>query len=310
MAVVLFALRYSLIDVVRLEMNGAQHRSNVDRTVEEAAHLSSVRPSLHLLKLQGFIFFGTAHSLLHRVRLRSMDPAQQRLRYLILDLRHVTGVDSSALLSLAKLQRLARREDFLVLCASVAPGLLHILKRDATISGGFAFFDDVDHAVEWCESHELESHQPKVRNETIEDILQGVMPSACTLTPRLLTYFAIYEAAAGETLAVQGDRTRDLFLVESGRVSAMLRSQHGEVIRLRTMGPGSVVGEIGLYLGRARTASIIAETESRVWRLSHEALAKMEENDPAVAAALHRFLAAMLAQRLIHANELLDISLR
>ena len=102
-AVALFALRYSLIDVVRLELSGAQHRSNVDRTPDEIEVLRSVRPGIHILKLQGFIFFGTAHSLLHRVRARAHADDQPPLRYLILDFRHITGVDSSALMSLGRL---------------------------------------------------------------------------------------------------------------------------------------------------------------------------------------------------------------
>ena len=66
-AVALFALRYSRIDVVRMELSGVQHRSNVDRTREETEILHELRPAILILKLQGYIFFGTAHSLLHRV---------------------------------------------------------------------------------------------------------------------------------------------------------------------------------------------------------------------------------------------------
>jgi len=108
----------------------------------------------------------------------------------------------------------------------------------------------------------------------------------------------------------QGELSRDLFLVGKGRVSALLKAHNGEVIRLRTLGPGSMVGEIGMYLGRPRTASIVTETESIVWRLPSESLAGMEREDPRCAAALHEILARMLASRLTQANELLEISLR
>ena len=118
-ALALFALRYSLIDVVRLEFNGAQHRSNVDRTPEELAILRPLRLSTHILKLQGFIFFGTAYSLLQRVRARAHCLEREKLRYLILDFRHVTGVDSSALLSLSKLLHIGEQADFITLCTGV-----------------------------------------------------------------------------------------------------------------------------------------------------------------------------------------------
>ena len=76
------------------------------------------------------------------------------------------------------------------------------------------------------------------------------------------------------------------------------------------MGPGSIIGEIGMYLGLPRSASLIAETDSVVWRLPLDAVARMEQDDPRSAAALHEILARMLAGRLIQANELLEISLR
>jgi SulP family sulfate permease len=312
MAIFLFALRYSLIEVVRMEINGAQHRSNVDRTPEEIAFLRPVRPSIHLLKLQGFIFFGTAYSLLHRVRVRSGAPGQPPLRYLILDFRHVTGVDSSALLSLSKLLTLAQQSGFATLCSSVPAPLLTILKRDPIVAEGFAFHADIDHAVEWCEGHALAGHESKAGQNfhRLEDVLEAALPGRRELAGRLARYFMAQNISAGGILAVQGERTRDLFVIQQGRISALFQAQNGEIIRLRTLGAGSVVGEIGMYLGLARTASLVAETDSRVWRLPPDALSIMEKEDPGSASALHELLARMLANRLIQANELLEISLR
>jgi SulP family sulfate permease len=312
MAVVLFALRYSLIDVVRLEINGAQHRSNVDRTPEEIALLRPVRPSIHILKLQGFIFFGTAHSLLHRVRLRAGSQDQTQLRYLILDFRHVTGVDSSALLSLSKLLSLAQQSGFATLCSSVPVSLLTILKRDPSVCEGFAFHSDIDHAVEWCEGQML-AGSPTKSSQTpmnFHDLLKAALHNQTAIADRLVHYFVPQTIAAGEILARQGEKTRDLFLIQEGRISALFLAQNGETIRLRTLGAGSVVGEIGMYSGRPRSASLVAEVESKVWRLCAEALVAMEQNDPRVAVALHDFLARILANRLAQANELLEISLR
>jgi len=312
MALTLFALRYSLIDVVRLELSGAQHRSNVDRTPDEIAILRPVRPTIHILKLQGFIFFGTAYSLLQRVRTRAHATSLDPLRYLILDFRHVTGVDSSALLSLSRLLHIGSQSDFATLCTSVPPAVFITLKRDAIVAEGFSFHPDVDHAVEWCEARELAAHQAELQPASLHigNVLDQALPGQPEVVQNLARYFVPQNVAAGDILAIQGDKTRDLFLIQQGRISALLKAENGDVIRLRTLGPGSVVGEIGLYLGRPRTASLIAETDSVVWRLLPEAVAKMEREDPRSAAALHEILARMLAGRLIQANELLEISLR
>ena len=72
----------------------------------------------------------------------------------------------------------------------------------------------------------------------------------------------------------------------------------GATMRLSTIRPGVVVGEIALYTGVARTADVVAETPSVVLRLSRAAIERMEAEDPETAAALHRWLATMLSERL------------
>jgi sulfate permease, SulP family len=47
-----------------------------------------------------------------------------------------------------------------------------------------------------------------------------------------------------------------------------------------------------------RTADVVAETDSVVLRLGGEAIARIEAEDPRLAAALHRWLAWTVADRL------------
>ena len=69
-------------------------------------------------------------------------------------------------------------------------------------------------------------------------------------------------------------------------------------MRLRTRGPGTVVGEVGLYLGIPATASVVVEGACSVYRLSAEALARMETQAPELATAFHRAMASHLSDRL------------
>jgi SulP family sulfate permease len=315
MAVVLFALRYSRIDVVRMELNGAQHRSNVDRSKEEAEILRELQPAILILKLQGYIFFGTAHSLLHRVRMRAHIGSAPALRYLFLDFRHITGIDSSALLSFTKLLQFSRQLGFRILCTSVSAPVLASLKREPALFAGenaLMIHPDLDHAMEWCEGQQLAPHAENLCRgvPNAEELLQAVLPGRPEIAQRLIAYFRPQKIVAGTVLAVQGERTRDLFLIEQGQIRAQFRTGHGESIRLRTMGAGSVVGEIGLYLNLPRTASLVAETDSVVWKLETDSLLAMERADPQAAATLHEFLARIVAGRLAQANELLEVSLR
>ena len=71
-----------------------------------------------------------------------------------------------------------------------------------------------------------------------------------------------------------------------------------------------VVGEIALYTGVPRTADVVAEAPSVVLRLSRPSIERMEAEEPALAASLHRWLASTVSERLndtLHAfDALLD----
>jgi SulP family sulfate permease len=107
-------------------------------------------------------------------------------------------------------------------------------------------------------------------------------------------------------LTRQGDPPDDLFVLESGRLRVEMMSPEGTRMRLSSMSSGVVVGEVALYLGAPRTADVVAETPCGVLRLSRESIERMEVAEPELAAALHRWLAETLAERLSDASRAFD----
>jgi SulP family sulfate permease len=87
-------------------------------------------------------------------------------------------------------------------------------------------------------------------------------------------------------------------VLESGRLRVELTTPEGTRMRLRSVRAGVVVGEIALFTGVPRTADVVAETPSVVLRLSRSSIKRIEAEDPGLAAALHRWLAKTLAERL------------
>jgi sulfate permease, SulP family len=71
------------------------------------------------------------------------------------------------------------------------------------------------------------------------------------------------------------------------------------VIRVQRMGAGTVVGELAFYLGTPRSASVVADGEGMAYRLTRESLERMEIEHPDFAVILHRFIADLLAERLL-----------
>jgi SulP family sulfate permease len=89
-----------------------------------------------------------------------------------------------------------------------------------------------------------------------------------------------------------------VFVLESGRLRVETETAEGIRMRLRTLRPGEVVGEIALYTGVPRTADVVTETPAVVLRLSARSIARVEASEPELAARLHRWLAWTLADRL------------
>ena len=121
----------------------------------------------------------------------------------------------------------------------------------------------------------------------------------------LLKYMEKKDYATGQVLVREGDPPDNMYLLESGQVSVRLRTGDRRTIRLRTMNAGTTVGEIGLYLNKQRSASVIVEKPTTVYQLSQSALTAMEENHPEVAFAFHKLMVVIQAERLTSLNQLL-----
>jgi SulP family sulfate permease len=118
------------------------------------------------------------------------------------------------------------------------------------------------------------------------------------MPPGLAPYLERVSLAEGAALIRQDERPDDIYVLESGRLRIEMTAPEGARMRLRTVPPGAVVGEVAMYTGIPRTADVVAETPSVVLRLSRSSIERMEAEQPLVAAALHRWLATTLSERL------------
>ena len=87
-------------------------------------------------------------------------------------------------------------------------------------------------------------------------------------------------------------------MLESGRLRVEMQTPDGTRMRVRSINPGVVVGEVAMYSGDPRTADVVTEGPSVVLRLDRASIARIEAEDPALASAMHRWLARVLSERL------------
>lgn len=301
-SLVLFAVSYSRIEVIRNAISGGTLRSNVGRTAAEEKMLDEHGQQIYILQLQGFIFFGTAYRLLDRAQQRMLDPTPMPVRYLVLDFRHVNGLDSSAVVSFQRLRRLAESNHVRLMLTEVRSDIRkHLVRGGVVVEGDDAcrFRADLDHGLEVCEN-EIIAETPATSSVStvLSRDLEAVFRGPKDLV-RFRTYLEKVELKKEEHLFQQGDASKDLYLIESGELTAWIALANNRTKRLRTMGPGTVVGESGLYLDAKRSATVTANGPVILYRLSYDALQRLTREAPELAAAFHEFVARLLAQRIV-----------
>lgn len=108
---------------------------------------------------------------------------------------------------------------------------------------------------------------------------------------------------AGDVLFRQGDPADAMFFIESGELAVVLEVAGAERSALRRLGAGQCLGEMAMYRDDRRTATVEAVNDAVLWRLSVARLHDMESADPALALALHKQVAARLAERVSFSNQ-------
>ncbi|KAK1600594.1 cyclic nucleotide-binding domain-containing protein [Colletotrichum navitas] len=98
LAFVSLIIQTSRVSAVRASYTGEIVGSTVRRNPSQHHYLQEVRRQIHIVKLTGFLFFGTVVSVEEKIRALIDDSAftERPIKYLILDLYHVTGLDYSA----------------------------------------------------------------------------------------------------------------------------------------------------------------------------------------------------------------------
>jgi sulfate permease, SulP family len=305
LTIILFVVNYSRINIFHYRSSGAEMTSNVERTAHHQESLLKLGEHIEVIELRGFIFFGTVNHLLELIRQRYQDSRKPPLRFLVLDFRRVTGIDSSAALGFQKLRYTASANDFKILLTHLnsetrqqfADDILNPEDEEMQI------FDDLDRGLEWCENELLDEFG--VTKAKISIMLDGQLEERGfdkKLVKTLRQYLERKMFEQGEYLARAGEEASDLYFVEIGQVSIFLELPNNQRVRLRTMQMGTIVGEVGFYLRQKRSASVIADTKVIAHRLTREALERMKTEQPQLAFELDELMIRMVAERLARNN--------
>jgi sulfate permease, SulP family len=307
LTVVLFVVNYSRVNLIRFEVTGAAYRSRVSRSPRHAGLLQAHGDELVIFKLQNYLFFGTAHQLVERVRQRVLESGAAGLRAVLLDFERVTGLDSTALLSFRKLVQSLRGRDIQLVLTGLSGRVADQVQAGGLAEGtdGVHVFGDMDRGVEFGEELILSGHRAEESIVLLEMELAAMLPGE-PLLDALLARMPRREIAAGQHVVRQGEEADALYLIESGQLTARLERPGREPIRLVSMQAGRLVGEIGFFLGAPRSATVVADRPSIVRVLSREGWEAMSTREPELAQLLYRLAMGQLGRRVVELTRTLD----
>jgi cAMP-dependent protein kinase regulator len=117
----------------------------------------------------------------------------------------------------------------------------------------------------------------------------------------LLRRFSLRELPAGEAIVKQGEPGRDAFVVVRGVVDVERSDGKPAPVRLATLGPGALFGEMALVSDAPRAASALAAEPVQLLAVTRGDLEKLAKLDAAFGRELGRFChGRMLANLLRH----------
>lgn len=109
---------------------------------------------------------------------------------------------------------------------------------------------------------------------------------------------------AGTVLLREGEKHVSfmLFILEGEALVESVAAGHGESMVLKTVGPGSLIGEQGILDNKARSATVTAASDMAVAVMDQEAFARLVDEVPKVACSVLAEMLRAVSERLREAN--------
>jgi SulP family sulfate permease len=304
-ACIFFVVTYSRMPSIRLATTLATVRSSVIREVGDQQYLSTEGGACRVGRFEGYVFFGVANSIYEWYR--GADPAQ--FKVLVLDFTHARGMDHSAATVIGKIIRAeAARGERLILALGdeTRKALLDNLGKLGDIplpdlTGSF------DTALELAEEYLLALRPPE------DGDASGARASPALRwidqpedRDAFMRYVTRVEVAEGSCVCAEGQASDEMYFIEQGRLEVVKASNNHHGFRLAKVVAGSMIGEMALYSGQPRTASVLAVDAAVLLMLTLADWKRMQQERPDLARQLDHYVIRGLANRVSRASAALS----
>lgn len=157
------------VGCVHHETTGMLSRSSVDRTPEQAAFLDAEGSAIFVLRLQGYLFFGTSVNILERIETRVQSLDFPKLKFVVIDFGLVPSFDATALMNFRKTSTFADLYMFDIYFCGLKPQIELALRQNHYSQRVHLLSGSVDVALEICENALLPSELMYHTTGTLSD---------------------------------------------------------------------------------------------------------------------------------------------
>ena len=302
-------LSYAHLGVVHRHMTRAQFAGYVDRTAGASVYLRENGEAIQMYWLAGYVFFGSSENVFERIRGDIEALPRGRARYVILDFGMVSGADSSAIVSLAKLRAFCDQQGITLVYCSLSPANRRVLELGGVFGGKSSHeaFADLNLALAWCEDRllgEANLNQNAGLAGFERWLQQQLGPRV--LAADLVAYLDRKDTVGSQVIYREGEPADAVDLVAAGNVAIAIANSEGESLGVRRIATHTAVGEMGFFRHSARAATVWSDGPATLFTLTRTNFERMRRERPDLASAFDDFILRVLADRIDFANHALE----
>ena len=250
--------RATASSVIHARYDAALVPSKRDRDPEQNRVLSELGHKVMVLELQGDLVFATAEIVIHE-SMRAVENAD----FLILDFIRVGIIDESALSLITDFSKALfdQAKQVLITGHSQKHEFEQKIKQRIEAAAGLPLmdFEDIDHALEWCEQKLLANRFPLEEGEiplATQSLCAGFSAEELELLESMLERRSFQQ---GTYLRRDGDLANALFFILSGQITLSVPLASGRTGRLSTITAGSAFGETAMLDQGTHSVDIFAD---------------------------------------------------
>lgn len=309
----LFVWEYSRVDVLSEVYHGDELIPHGSYGKEQLKLVSEFGNEVLLVKLKGYLFFGNSYEVFSKIINTIKEETHfHTLSDLVVDFSDVTGFDSTSLLPLKRLEHFAAEKSialsFISLDAHVSKSILKQMQKQGIKN--HKNFSDIMEGLEDALEHIIEKHSERKKTPIGDKaFLKDVLNFSQEDYSLLKKYLKPLEIPPQTILIQQGAMDRDLYLLEEGVLKIYIEGKQGEkeIVKVH---PGTIVGQVAYYMNTPRTVSVKSvDNTCRLFRLTEEAFALMEKENPHLSSKMHSYIASVLCQDLSHSHRVIYMAL-